>query len=186
MGNVLQPGNTEQFNQQLEALGLGALVGIMATIMLISLALSAVLYIIDVIASWKLFSKAGRRGWLALIPLVKDCVLFKIVWKRSKFWKLFWYSFIIGLISGVLETGLLLGLPGGEYITIALSVISVIFSIGVAIIGIQLPFKISYAYGHGTLFGLGLLFFPYIFKLILAFGRSEYQYGKPYHYGYEY
>ena len=57
MGNVLQPGNTEQFNQQLEALGLGALVGIMATIMLISLALSAVLYIIDVIASWKLFSK---------------------------------------------------------------------------------------------------------------------------------
>ena len=82
MGNLLQPGNTEQFNQQLEALGLGALVGIMATIMLISLALSAVLYIIDVIASWKLFSKAGRRGWLAIIPLVKDCVLFKIVWKR--------------------------------------------------------------------------------------------------------
>ena len=40
MGNVLQPGNTEQFNQQLEALGLGALVGIMATIMLISLAVS--------------------------------------------------------------------------------------------------------------------------------------------------
>lgn len=186
MGTVLQPGNTEQFEAQLEALGLGALVGIMATIMLVLFAFSAVCYIIDVIASWKLFSKAGRRGWLAIIPLVKDCVLFKIVWNKSKFWKLFWYSLISGLISGVMETGVLLGLPGGQYITIALSIISLIFSIGIFIIAIQLPFKISYAYGHGTLFGLGLLLFPFIFKLILAFGRSEYQYGETYHYGYEY
>jgi len=31
------------------------------------------------------------------------------------------------------------------------------------------------AFGKGTLFGLGLIFFNWIFVIVLAFGRSEYQ-----------
>lgn len=35
--------------------------------------------------------------------------------------------------------------------------------------------NISKAFGKGTLFGLGLVFFNWIFLIILAFGSSEYQ-----------
>lgn len=34
--------------------------------------------------------------------------------------------------------------------------------------------KLAYVFGRGTLFGLGLLFFPYLFLFILAAGNSQY------------
>lgn len=39
---------------------------------------------------------------------------------------------------------------------------------------IYLLMRLSYAFGHGLLFALGLFFFYPIFILILAFGQSRY------------
>ena len=35
-------------------------------------------------------------------------------------------------------------------------------------------YRTSKVFGHGPLFAVGLFFFPYIFWLILAFGKSDY------------
>ena len=43
------------------------------------------------------------------------------------------------------------------------------------VIMIMLYHKMSKAFGHGVGFTLGLIFFPYIFLLILAFGGDQYQ-----------
>ena len=43
-----------------------------------------------------------------------------------------------------------------------------------AIYGIILAFREAKAFGKGTGFGFGLLFFPYIFTLILGFGDAQY------------
>ena len=43
--------------------------------------------------------------------------------------------------------------------------------IAVAIIG---RFELSKSFGHGFLFGLGLLFFPILFRSIIAFSSNEY------------
>lgn len=40
--------------------------------------ISLVIYIIVVIALWKVFSKAGYPGWLAIIPIVNLFILVKI------------------------------------------------------------------------------------------------------------
>lgn len=42
------------------------------------------------------------------------------------------------------------------------------------VITIMMCFKLAKAYGQGTGFGFGLLFFPTIFALILGFGKAEY------------
>lgn len=42
------------------------------------------------------------------------------------------------------------------------------------IIMILQPFRLSKAFGKGGGFGLGMLFFPNIFTLILGFGSAEY------------
>ncbi|SDG88567.1 hypothetical protein SAMN04489810_1562 [Microbacterium pygmaeum] len=39
---------------------------------------SLILYVIIVIALWKVFTKAGKAGWLAIIPIVNLFVLTKI------------------------------------------------------------------------------------------------------------
>lgn len=38
-----------------------------------------------------------------------------------------------------------------------------------------LPFRITKAYGHGFVYGLGMLFFSPVMTLILAFGPSRYR-----------
>lgn len=47
------------------------------------------------------------------------------------------------------------------------------------IILVMITFELSRAFGHGTGFGLGLFFLPFIFYPILAFGSSKYVYGNP-------
>ena len=39
---------------------------------------SIIFYVISVIALWRIFSKAGRPGWLAIIPIVNIIVLIQI------------------------------------------------------------------------------------------------------------
>jgi len=43
------------------------------------------------------------------------------------------------------------------------------------IIDIIISFDIAKAFGQGTVFGFGLLFLPFIFFPILAFGSAEYE-----------
>ena len=44
---------------------------------------------IYIVATWKIYAKAGEPGWAALIPSYNLYVLFKITWgKGSKFWLL--------------------------------------------------------------------------------------------------
>ena len=43
--------------------------------------------------------------------------------------------------------------------------------LAVAIIG---RFELSKRFGHGFLFGLGLLFLPIVFRTIIAFSNNEY------------
>ncbi len=42
------------------------------------------------------------------------------------------------------------------------------------VIGIMLNLKLAKSFGKSTLFGVGLIFFPYIFMMILAFSSAEY------------
>ena len=41
------------------------------------------LYVLLVIAEWKIFTKAGRPGWAALIPIYNSYVLFDIIYGQG-------------------------------------------------------------------------------------------------------
>jgi len=44
-----------------------------------------------------------------------------------------------------------------------------------AIFMIVMMYKLAKAFGHGVGYTIGLIFLPFIFLLIIAFGKSEYQ-----------
>lgn len=56
------------------AVDAGALAAMLGTISLIGL----ILYIILVVANWKIFTKAGKPGWASIIPFYNYYVLFEI------------------------------------------------------------------------------------------------------------
>lgn len=112
------------------------------TLLLLLLLIVIAIGIIQIVASWKIFKKAGRNGWESIIPYYNNYVLYEIVGLKG------WYAFL-GLIP---------------YVG---SIIAVVF-------GIMANIKLASAFGKDTGYGIGLIFLPFIFYPMLAFGDSTY------------
>ena len=132
--------------------------------------------ILSIVAWWKLFNKAGEKGWKSLIPLYNVYIEYKIAWKPL--W--FWITVALGLgmapfapqyemdaAGAVVQTG---GALPGEFMYVIYSILS----LAVAVLSIMLLWKLAKSFGKGTGFFLGLVFLNFIFMLILAFGSSRY------------
>lgn len=120
-------------------------------------------YVVTLIAGWKMFTKAGEKGWKSLIPIYSDYIRFKISWSGGAFWLYALASAAQYIIPLFAEA------PPAVFSLIALAAIVIKF---------MQTMKLSQAFGHGILFGIGLWVLEPLFIAILAFGRSEYQ-GKP-------
>ena len=133
----------------------GVLGGMMAGMGLFFLAI----VIVEIIAMWKLFQKAGEAGWKAIIPLYNVYIFCKII--RVNFW-----IYIIAIPVGL---GLLSALLGSAS-TFA-SLLTSFYSIGIEI---YLAIMLGRAFNKSTGFKIGLIFLAPIFEMILAFGSSKY------------
>ena len=125
--------------------------------------ISLVVYVLLIVAWWKIFQKAGEAGWKSIIPFLNTYVVFKIAWNIKMFW------IMMGtLIAGSICTSIA-GEQGG-----VLAIIGAVFSLASCVVGIIVVHKLSKSFGHGIGFTLGLLFLSPIFTLILGLGSSEY------------
>ena len=128
-----------------------------------------VVCILSIIFLWKIFEKAGEKGWKAIIPFYSTYVLFKLVWETKYFW--IFYGFIFFMFLGISVMAINpsnLALSGtGDFIFIGSFVVFLI-------IYIKLLSKICSSFNKSRLFMVGLLFLNVIFLGILAFDKSEY------------
>lgn len=117
-----------------------AFTGVLGIVML-------VVAVVGIIACWKVFVKAGKPGWAALVPVYNLYVLNKIVGRPDWF---FWAALGSILFSFI-------GLP-----------VILVFQL---IWGIDL----AKSFGRSTVFGVvGLFFFSLIGWLMLGFGKDKY------------
>lgn len=117
-----------------------------------------------VIAQYKLFQKAGEKGWKALIPFYNIFVSHHLIGMRHTW-------FILDIIFWALEV--VLELVEGTPLWVEETFFSV--AIIVTIISEILHIiRVCYCYSKTELFGFGMFLCPPLFSLILAFGKSEY------------
>jgi hypothetical protein len=67
----------------------------------LSTLISVVLTVIFLAAGWKLFTKAGRAGWEAIIPIYNTYVMLKIV-GRPWWWLLLLLVHFLNIIIGII------------------------------------------------------------------------------------
>ena len=121
--------------------------GLVAFIMAYAL-FAFIFYILQVIAYWKIFTKAGEEGWKSIIPIYNGYV---------------WVALGLAVGGGILNSfGGIVGVIG----SLAL--------LGTALMNVVALYKLACAYGHGIGFTIGLFFLNPLFMLILGFGDSEY------------
>lgn len=122
-------------------------------------------WLLQIIANWRIFTKAGESGWKSIIPLYGDYVSYRIAWQTSYFWLIF----ILGIVASGIEGA---ANPNGD--NMMLMTIVALIRLIIALIGIMYSVKLARAFGRGTGFAIGLIFLQPIFMLILGFGDDPY------------
>lgn len=147
---------TEEYAGVLAALGAFAIVFVL---------IGLVLWILTIIANWKIFTKAGKPGWHSIIPILNIYDMYDFSWD-GKYGLAFMGSYVImTIISSLVSAGTLAE---------GFAVLTIPFAIAVIVLGIMGLHKMSLSFGHGVGFTLGLIFLSTIFCLILGFGSDEY------------
>ena len=117
-------------------------------------------YILQVVAYWKIFEKAGEPGWKAIVPFYNTYTQYKFTWNT----RAFWIVLIGGIVGGILQEATE-GIP---------SLLGTLIVLIVAIFNLISLNKLAKAFGHGVGFTIGLFFLNPIFMLILGFSGDEY------------
>ena len=124
------------------ATGLGAILGAFLGIILV---IGFVVAIIQLAGMWKVFTKAGEKGWKCIIPIYNLVILFRI--------------------SG-LSPWIIFG-----YLASIIPFVGWIVCLGITIYQCN---SLAKAFGKDVGYTIGLLFLPTIFYMILGFGKAEY------------
>ena len=127
---------------------LGAIAGFLLLVTLIAVAFTVVVY-------WRIFAKAGKPGWAAIVPFYQTWVLFDVLgWKP-------WLSLIYLLSYGL---------------TYVSSSLSMVWLVGVLVVSVLIALRLAKKFGKGLAFAIfGLLLFPYVGYAMLAFGKAQYK-----------
>ena len=107
--------------------------------------IALVVAILQLAGMWKVFTKAGEKGWKCIIPIYNVVILFRIS----------------GLSPWIICGYLLAFIP----------FIGWLISLGITIYQCN---SLAKAFGKDVGYTIGLLFLPTIFYMILGFGKSQY------------
>lgn len=142
-------------------------------ILLIVLAHITILGLIPLIlaAMWKIFEKAGEKGWKSLIPFYSTYILAQIANTQP------WVGItavVVSIASYLLSNVQSLILSGGGTVPLALNLSGASLGLVGFITNIFISLGLAESFGKTTLFGLGLLLLPTIFYPVLAFMGAQY------------
>lgn len=134
--------------------GLELFNGIMIAYMIICIAIA----VVAAIGMWKVFTKAGEKGWKSIIPVYNMYTLCKIIGVNP------WWILIVFLSS----------------IVAFIPIIGVLAEMAVVIyLNILVAKSTANAFGKDTGFAIGLYFLSPIFYCILGFGKAKYEGANP-------
>ncbi len=142
-----------------EAAGVGAVMGVTVGLLI---AFLIVWYVFQAIADWKIFTKAGEAGWKSLIPIYNVYVEYDLCW-----------SGVLGLVYIAL-TICANFLTSGQNVANWRMIIGAVMIIIALILHVMQSLRLARSFGKGTGFGICLILFGPIARMVLGFGSATY------------
>ena len=138
------------------------------------------LYVFLIIAGWKIFTKAGEKGWKSIIPIYNVYVLLKISGMKNWFWAMLGVSVVTSVLLVVFkfDTNAFFDAKAAEAIdwgknipSLCVIIAESVFELVLAIVYCRNTAKV---FGKGAGFAVCLFFFTPIVWLVLGFGKAKY------------
>ena len=127
------------------------------------LTLIIVWYILQAIAAWKLFAKAGKPGICAFIPVVNILEEYDMCWNK-------WLGLL--MIIGTLVSRYLS--DAAQRTGTGISPVAYVLGIVVIVLHVVESFRLARSFGKGGLYGVFLLVFGPIARIFLGLGSAQY------------
>ena len=138
-----------------------------------------VIIVINFIGMWKLFEKAGEDGWKAIIPIYNTLIMSKIACGNFKLGiASLCLSAGYSLVMGVANTLNAIATSGDgslailSLISLPLSLVSMVLSLGMAVLGGYFHYIFTKSYGKDTVWCVLSIFFSPIIFLIIGFDKN--------------
>lgn len=109
--------------------------------------------IITLVGQWKMFKKAGKEGYIALIPVYSSIVEMQMAGLPLYYWFINYGTILFSCIP------LIGGFIGMIFAYVFLFIKNI---------------NLAKSFGKGAGFGVLMVFFPYVVYPILGFGKTEY------------
>lgn len=143
-----------------------------------------IFFVLIVIAQWKVFEKAGEKGWKSIIPIYGQYILFKIVGAQNWFWGLLCVSIVCSVLVGT-NVPAIDWTASQEVINAQIQAIdwsqypmyitgTIVTGIVSLVVEIVLAIKIAKAFDKGIAYVIGLIFVSPIVLMVLGFGKAKY------------
>lgn len=132
---------------------------VLIPILIIVAILAIIAGILEMIGMWKIFKKAGKKGWEAIIPYYN-------IWTLNKISGCKWWFFLLAISTTIIS------FSGTAVEDIAnLDFIASIANIfAMYMINYNIAKKFSKSHGYA----IGMTLLPFIFYLILGFGKDKF------------
>ncbi len=133
------------YNYNYGQVATSSLVGAMLVLVIIMSIIGVAALVVLLVSLWKIFVKAGKPGWYAIIPIYNAIVLYDIVGYK-------WYYIFVVIATYIPYVGWIVSL----------------------LWGLTLAFKLTRSFGKSDPmpFALGVAFLPFIFWPIIAFSKK--------------
>ncbi|MBQ1788426.1 MAG: hypothetical protein II004_05800 [Erysipelotrichaceae bacterium] len=120
---------------------------------------------VSVFGMWKVFVKAGKKGWHACVPVLNYYELFSIAWRGRT-----------GILFSVLEIAyILLTMDEGELLTKGFrGFLGMALFVASFILLMIAKIKLAFSFKKGSIFAYGLIFMELVFLMILGLDKSVY------------
>ena len=154
----------------------GALIyGIIGGLITVLVVFALIYCTLMIVAEWKIFEKAGEKGWKSLIPIYNQYIMFKIVGMKN--W--FWISICVSVLVSVIVSAMGFNTDditkndfnGTNLFASLIYFAMVIFTF---VITVMNYYRIAKVFGHGCGYTVGLVFITSIMLLVLGFGSDKY------------
>ena len=143
-----------------------------------AITLSIIVAVLLIIAGWKIFVKAGEKGWKSLIPIYNYYVLYKIVGMQNYFWGMLVLSLVCEVIflfndfDPNMTEAELQAYDFGAHFWVVLAII--VLCITGIVVDIMHTIRMAKAFHKGTGFTVLMVIFPNICWLILGLGKDKF------------
>ena len=151
------------------------------TLMIIAAGLMMLIFlamlVMILISLWKIFEKAGREGWKALVPIYNLSVLYDIL-KMPAYLALFMVGALWAPATHIAykssEFGKFSKFGNEMAMNNNYSALGSACALALMVLYVVSSFKLAKAFGKGTGFGFGIMLLPFVFLPIIAFSDAKF------------